>query len=320
MSKQDILHYSRQDQIGLIHPWFEAKLDQLVDTGVYPDLNVIEDAGAKLERNLRDYSDQYQINTAVIGLSGGVDSALTAAMFKSAGYNVKAYILPIEQNPEETERAIETAEYLNLDYELLDLTATFKKLLRDFKEFDADIDKKPNAIRRANLKVRLRMMTLYNMASKYKGLVASTDNFSELAAGFWTLHGDVGDVAPIQSLCKSWEVPRLAASYGIPESTVKAKPTDGLGFSKGDEDQFGFSYLEFDIVLLDLCSSNKKFKNHKQILDYLNPDSEVEDKVNNILLRIRNSIYKRNNPLNLEHPLHNYRFTGLQSLDTALSK
>ena len=64
------------------------------------------------------------------------------------------------------------------------------------------------------------MATLYNMAASHGGLVAGTDNYSELTAGFWTLHGDVGDISPIQSLLKSWEVPYLAKSLGVPRSDL----------------------------------------------------------------------------------------------------
>jgi nicotinamide-nucleotide amidase len=149
-----------------------------------------------------------------------------------------------------------------------------------------------------------------------RGLVASTDNFSELAAGFWTLHGDVGDLAPIQSLIKSWEVPKLAEVYGVPTSTVFATPTDGLGFSNSDEDQFGFSYLEFDIVLLKLCQTS--VTGRKEMLEYLNvPDSDA-DKVNRILDRIKGSTFKRSNPYNLSHPLQTNRYSGLTNIDTGL--
>jgi nicotinamide-nucleotide amidase len=318
MSKEDILHYSRQEQMFPLDPWFESTLDFLIDRGIYPDLNTLQDMGSKLEQGLTDYKQKFNINTAIIGLSGGVDSALTAAMLKSANWNVKAFILPIEQNPDETKRGIEVAKLLGISYEQIDLTNSFKRLLKDFSQFDNDIDSKENRLRRANLKVRLRMMTLYNMASSYSGLVASTDNFSELAAGFWTLHGDVGDLGPIQSLCKSWEVPRLAASYGIPDSTVRALPTDGLGISKGDEDQFGFSYLEFDIVLLTLCHSGMLLRNKNEIKEFLDFPNHLEAKVNTILLRIKNSVFKRNNPYNLAHPLFPNRLQGLKDLDKSI--
>jgi len=149
------------------------------------------------------------------------------------------------------------------------------------------------------------------LANKNNGFVASTDNFSELSAGFWTLHGDVGDVAPIQSLTKSWEVPALAEYLGIPQSIVEAVPTDGLGIANGDEDQFGFSYLEFDIALFSLMRGGVE-------LDRLDDtDRKIVDAVTE---RVRGTTYKRFNPLNLDHPLYPDRFDDLSNLDIYLRR
>lgn len=317
MLKSDILYYSRQETLGGLDPWFESLLDNLIDKDIYPNVNTLQETGIKLEKELKDYSKQFNIDTVIIGLSGGVDSALTASLFKSAGWNVKPFLLPIRQNPQETQRAEQTAKALALDYSIIDLTKTYEKLIKDVKTFDDGIIDDP--IRSGNLRVRLRMMTLYNLASKYKGLVASTDNFSELAAGFWTLHGDVGDLAPIQSLCKSWEVPKLAEYYQVPENTVMATPTDGLGISAGDEDQFGFSYLELDLILLTLCSGIQPYT-LENIYNTLNVPGHLQLKVNTILKRIRNSVYKRNNPCNILHPYQKQRFSGLSNLDRCLIK
>lgn len=315
MLKSDILYYSRQDSLGNLDPYFEKLLDDLIDREIYPNVNVLQQTGTEIEKELQNYKKLHNLDTVVIGLSGGVDSALTAAIFKNAGWNVKPVLLPIHQNPVETERALQTAKTLGLESEVIDLTHTFDRLIRDVKAYDKNIEK--DRIRSGNIRVRLRMMTLYNLASKYRGLVASTDNFSELAAGFWTLHGDVGDLAPIQSLCKSWEVPKLAEYYGIPDNTVMAKPTDGLGISAGDEDQFGFSYLEFDLILLTLCSGLHPYT-LANITSQLAIPKHLEPKVNAILKRIKNSVYKRTNPCNIKHPYQTTRFSGLADLDNCL--
>lgn len=314
--KQEILRYSRQETMAPLSNWFDSQLDQLIDQGVYSDQNTLEETGKKLVSGLISYANKYKVYTAVIGMSGGVDSALTAALFKAAGWRVVGVTMPIHQKQEETDRGIEASKELGLDHTHIDLTSQYETLLSNVRSYDAKIDDAESAIRRGNLRVRSRMITLYNIASMERGLVASTDNFSELAAGFWTLHGDVGDVAPIQSLIKSWEVPKLAELYGVPASTVFAKPTDGLGISNGDEDQFGFSYLEFDIVLLKLCQSTKM--DRQEMLDYLEvPDSEL-DKVNRILDRIKFSTFKRTNPFNLMHPYQPTRYSGLTSIDSGL--
>lgn len=316
--KQEILRYSRQETIAPLSNWFESKLEELIDSNAYTDVNTLEDTGKKLVSGLIFYAKKYNIHSVALGMSGGVDSALTAALFKTAGWSVTGVTMPIHQKKEETDRGIEACKALRLDHMHIDLTNQYEALLASVRDYDLNIDEPKNAIRRGNLRVRSRMITLYNIASMNRGLVGSTDNFSELAAGFWTLHGDVGDLAPIQSLNKSWEVPKLAELYGVPESTVFATPTDGLGISNGDEDQFGFSYLEFDIVLMMLCSCATRLNNRNLIIEYLNvPDIELE-KVNRILDRIKGSAFKRQNPYNLDHPHQNFRYSGLKSIDSSL--
>jgi NAD+ synthetase len=185
---------------------------------------------------------------------------------------------------------------------VIDLTPAFDQLVEFYKNIDVDFNKelvdnnmKDQNIRKGNIRARLRMITLYNLASKLGGCVASTDNFSELAAGFWTLHGDVGDVSPIQALTKSWEVPAL-----------EAKPTDGLGIANGDEDQFGFSYLEFDLALFKIMRGGID-------LDSLTErDREI---VEAVISRVRSTTYKRSNPFNLDHPMDSSRYEDLDKLD-----
>ena len=315
--KQEILRYSRQENMQPLTNWFETALDELISQDVYMDVNAVEDTGRKLVSGLISYAKKYNIHTVVLGMSGGVDSALTAALFKAAGWHVIGVTMPIHQNPEETQRGIEACRALKLEHIHVDLTQQYEDLLASVRDYDLTIDKPDNAIRRGNLRVRSRMMTVYNIASMEKGLVGSTDNFSELAAGFWTLHGDVGDLAPIQSLLKSWEVPKLAEIYGVPASTVFAKPTDGLGISDGDEAQFGFSYLEFDIVLMKLCQLTTD-TNRKEFLTSLAVSESDLPKVNRILDRIKGSTFKRSNPYNLEHPLQDNRYGGLQAVDLGL--
>ena len=315
--KQEILRYSRQENMQPLSNWFETALDELIAQDVYMDVNAVEDTGRKLVSGLISYAKKYNIHTVVLGMSGGVDSALTAALFKAAGWHVIGVTMPIYQNPEETQRGIEACKVLNLSHMHVDLTQQYEDLLASVRDYDLTIDKPDNAIRRGNLRVRSRMMTVYNIASMEKGLVVSTDNFSELAAGFWTLHGDVGDLAPIQSLLKSWEVPKLAEIYGVPASTVFAKPTDGLGISDGDEAQFGFSYLEFDIVLMKLCQLTTDMNRNDFLASLEVPDTDLL-KINRILDRIKGSTFKRSNPYNLEHPLQDNRYAGLRSVDLGL--
>ena len=312
MNKDKILEYNRQPELS---DWFDTQLDILIQKGVYHDN--ISGLGDVLVDKLADYRKTWGLENIFLGMSGGIDSALTAALFKNAGWNVTGLTLPIHQNTEETERGIEACESLGINHLQVDLTQAFESYLQHAtEEADAELhtrdfyEDKNARVRGGNIRARLRMITLYNQASLHKGIVGSTDNFSELAAGFWTLHGDVGDVAPIQSLTKSWEVPALADELGVPESIISAVPTDGLGVANGDEDQFGFSYLEFDIAMFSLF-------NDFDIADLEDKDMSI---INNVKQRIGSTVYKRFNPLNLEHPLDQNRYTDLEQLDINLRR
>jgi len=290
--------------------WFHNQLNSHIAFGLYPnDIGPIADS---LISQLSSYRTAHNKDTVAVGISGGIDSAVTAALFKEAGYRVIGTLMPIFQNPEETQRGQELCESLGIESEVRDLTPAFNAVFDIFSGFDQTLARPGTdaMFRGGNLRARLRMMTLYDIAGANSGFVASTDNFSELAAGFWTLHGDVGDVSPIQSLTKSWEVPRLAQHLNIPDSIVEAVPTDGLGISESDEHQFGFSYLEFDIGLFTLI--------RQEFLDI----SELENKdlaiMQEIRKRISGTMFKRNNPCNLDHPIHRTRYLDLEKLDIQL--
>lgn len=317
-SKENIYRYSRQSNIGDLSPWFERRLESLIAHNFYPTESQLLEIKLDIVSRLREYSVTNNINSVAIGISGGVDSALTAALFKQAGWNVLGVIMPIHQKSEETQRGIETCEKLGIEYVIRDLTVLHDLMMPSFKTWDPDA----TPIRLGNLRVRLRMMTVYNEASRIGGCVGSTDNFSELAAGFWTLHGDVGDVAPIQSLSKSWEVPKLAEMMGVPQSVVEAVPTDGLGISTSDEEQFGFSYLELDIVVMSMCHAfiKKDVGGIHTALSSLGMPEEDKEKVKLILDRVKNSAFKRKNPYNFSHPTQpKLRFDGLEMLDYYLT-
>jgi PncC family amidohydrolase len=164
-------------------------------------------------------------------------------------------------------------------------------------------------------------VTLYDQAHRWGGVVASTDNFSELGAGFWTLHGDVGDLAPVQALLKSWEVPWMAREYGVPERTWRALPTDGLGIGAGDEAQIGATYLEWDIVVFAVIEALRA--NPDLTADDLPEVLEVgEDPVaaravDAVSGRMRRTWFKRVNPIVLEHP-QDERLAIMETIDDRL--
>ena len=298
-----------------ISEWYINKLAYLIDRGIYPKRATLGNIVEKIVAGLKDYRIQHGIENIVVGQSGGVDSALTAALFKQAGWITHGVTMPIHQKDEETNRGIENIDALRLERHHFDLTEQFDSMQDFLGEFGNTYKGQQ---RQGNIRARLRMITLYNLAHKLNGCVASTDNFSELAAGFWTLHGDVGDVAPIQSLSKSWEVPALADMLGVPENTITALPTDGLGISNSDADQLGMNYLEFDILLFELLSLPEMYED--DLRKYINSieDEEIRDKAWLVANRVKGTAYKRANPFNLVHPVFSDRFAILDKLDRSL--
>jgi nicotinamide-nucleotide amidase len=322
---ETILDLSRQNMIGQISPWFTRALERQVESGVFLPPERLDAVGEALIAGLDAYRREAGLGTAVLGMSGGVDSALTAVLFKRAGWRVVGLTLPIEQNPEETARGIDACEALGLEHRNVDLTALYHVGLAALADADPDLGESDAArLRRGNVRARLRMITLYNAAASLGGLVASTDNYSELAAGFWTLHGDVGDVSPIQSLLKSWEVPYLARTLGVPEATWKATPTDGLATGGTDEQQIGATYLEWDIMVATIQAAlgrDAAAASLDALPDRLDPPIEGDQKAlevyANVTGRMRRNWFKRINPLQFEHPFAD-RLKDLARMDAAL--
>lgn len=185
-----------------------------------------------------------KVEALVLGVSGGVDSALVAYLasevVKRVGRKVQLIgrVLPIITNEEdEIARACAVGKAFCDEYELVDLSETYGALAKVILGSTPDEPDHMFKVRAGNLKARTRMTYLYDLAQKHRGMVLSTDNFTELQLGFWTLHGDVGDFGLIQELWKT-EVYGVAESVGGPLTPcVEAKPTDGLGVSNSDIDQ-----------------------------------------------------------------------------------
>ena len=304
-TQQEVFHLNRNPELS---DWFTNRLEYLIGVGLYH--NQTSKLAERLISELANYRSHWGIDSVSIGISGGIDSAVTANLFKEAGWQVLPVIMSIDQDPSEVDRGKEVCEHLGVTYIERDLTDMYTYNINNMAEYHDGItaDTYRSSIRRGNIRARLRMQTLYDFASQIGGCVASTDNFSELAAGFWTLHGDVGDIAPIQSCIKSWEVPKLAQHLGVPLSVIEAKPTDGLGISDGDEAQLGVSYLEFDIGLFTLMRDGDRSEA---------TDSDIE-KIKMISDRIKYSGYKRCNPYNLIHPADSLRYQALEMLDNSL--
>ena len=253
-----------------------------------------------INKAIHDYLTTYpNIQSLVIGISGGIDSALMTAIAhyttRNTDVELKARTITIDSNcPDEISRSKSIGEVFANDYRCVDLSDGLSPLrntlMEDIENENADTAFK---IRLGNIKARMRMMYLYDLAHKSKGMVLSTDNYTEYLLGFWTLHGDVGDFGALQNLWKT-EV------YGIAEylkeqlpqrqasalgACIDALPTDGLGITSSDMEQIGgSSYFEVDKILQDIIAGN---------------ENENDTTTQKIKQRHLGSAFKRMNPYNI---------------------
>ena len=277
---------------------------------------------------MRDYIVDNHLRSLVLGISGGIDSALVAAIVKPVCDELRIPLIgrsiTIQSNSDdERKRAQLIGEMFCTTFYEINLTAHF-----DMLDFDNDgwhdanqTDKK---IRMGNIKARMRMMYLYNLASKFNGLVLSTDNLTEFLLGFWTLHGDVGDYGLIQDLWKTevYDMSEWIAGNECDEaqeyalmSCVHADATDGLGISNTDLDQImpdwklrhtntRSGYNEVDRILLTIIQQEDVGLNitldesAEYITDSVTTTDLPEDSP--IYKRVISTIFKRTNPLNIK--------------------
>lgn len=196
---------------------------------------------------LSDYADQSKTSGFVIGISGGIDSAVTSTLCAKTGKPVICLNMPIHQHKAEYDRGQEHIHWLkqnfkNVSAHEVELTETFKTISA---ALPSDIQ---DWLTMANTRSRLRMTTLYAFACHHKMLVAGTGNkVEDFGIGFFTKYGDGGvDLSPIADLMKS-EVYALAKELGVAPSIQVAPPTDGLfADSRSDEDQIGATYDELE--------------------------------------------------------------------------
>lgn len=248
-----------------------------------------------IRRDLEQYLLKHNLRALVIGVSGGIDSAVTAALAKEVcdrlGLPLIGRSLTVETNSRtERERAEAVGKAYCWDFRETDLTALYETVRDTIEEGSSGtVD---NRVRRGNIKARLRMIYLYNLAQEYRGMVLSTDNRTEYLLGFWTLHGDVGDYTPLYGLWKT-EVYALARVLAATEQDMHKRealqacidglPTDGLGISVSDVEQLGArDYEEVDDTLADYVKGESLEGNPTVIGKHLASE------------------YKRNNPYVVE--------------------
>ena len=199
---------------------------------------------------LKDYCERNHQKGFVVGVSGGIDSALTSTLCARTGLPTLCLEMPIHQASNQVSRALEhiawlQASYPNVGMERVELTPVFDQLVDTLPRHE---QQEVMDLALANARARLRMTTLYYFAGLHGYLVAGTGNkVEDFGVGFFTKYGDGGvDLSPIADLTKT-EVYAVARELGVVESLMVAKPTDGLwGDDRSDEDQIGASYPELE--------------------------------------------------------------------------
>lgn len=194
-------------------------------------------------------ADQAGARGAVLGLSGGVDSAVTAALcIRAFGDRVLGLILPCESNRSDEEDARAVAVCLGLATATVSLDAVYKAL--------NDALQTAPGLARLNVKPRLRMAALYYYANALNYMVAGTGNRTELMVGYFTKFGDGGvDLLPIGGLYKQ-QVRKLARELGVPSRIIDKPPSAGLWDGQTDERELGISYAVLDAALEALASGH----------------------------------------------------------------
>ena len=204
--------------------------------------------GDKIAGWIREYAESNGISTLVVGVSGGVDSAVTSTLCAMTGIKTIALNLPINQDLDQFDLSNAHISWLEDNWEnaegrLIDLSATFRVLADDsLSEFSV------TDMALANTKARLRMTTLYAISASNNGIVVGTGNkVEDFGVGFYTKYGDGGvDISPIADLMKS-EVYQLGHELGVLKDILVSSPTDGLWEDgRTDEDQIGATYEELE--------------------------------------------------------------------------
>ena len=209
-----------------------------------------EELKERIVKWIKDYADENKIQSLVVGVSGGIDSAVVSTLCAETGLPTFPLGMPIHQDSDQESLSdIHLAwlekKYKNVKTLKFNLTKVFEKFKEALQEYSHD------DLSLANSRSRIRMITLYQIAGKYNGMVVGTGNkVEDYGVGFYTKYGDGGvDIAPIADLYKT-QVWGLGEYMGVPQEIVDAEPTDGLWDDKRtDESQLGASYSDLEWVM-----------------------------------------------------------------------
>ena len=216
---------------------------------------------------IKDYAEKHNIESLVVGVSGGIDSAVVSTLCASTGIQTYVLSMPIRQKQEQHDLSVDHCiklieRFPNVHWETIDLTETFESFERLFPE--------NNKLALANSRSRLRMTTLYQVAQEKGGIVVGTGNkVEDFGVGFYTKYGDGGvDISPIAD-CLKTEVWDMGRELGVNQAIIDAAPTDGLwDDARNDEDQLGMTYPELEEAMA-YAESNTRPEDAKKLQNLL---------------------------------------------------
>jgi len=242
---------------------------------------------ANLEKYLINFLKEETYKTglkgAVLGLSGGIDSAVVAVLAKKAfGINLKVFLLPSKSSSDNSiTDALKLCEKFDISYETIEI----KDIVSGYQE-----NQNSNSLRIGNFSARIRMAILFDQSAKYNSLVIGTSNKSELLLGYGTWYGDLASaINPIGDLYKS-EIFEFAKFLGVNEEIISKPPSADLWEGQSDEEELGYSYKEIDRVFYELIEKRR------------NPEEVIKDDFDkDLVLMLDKKIYqnqfKRKMPL-----------------------
>ena len=254
-----------------------------------PELASPAEEATRIENFITKQQEDIGFKTGVVGISGGIDSSLTAVLTRKAlpDRELEFVFMPERTTPERDARDVKK---LNQEFDLGIKTKEIDDYFQVFsREFSGLSD-----LAGANIKARIRMTLLYAIANEQDGLVVGTGNRSEWLLGYFTKYGDgAADIAPLLHLFKT-EVKELARHIGLPESIIDKPPSAGLWEGQTDEEELGGSYEELDRVLYCKTELGLSREETSDKLEY------GEDFVDHVYALVNETEHKRKNPPCLE--------------------
>jgi len=240
-----------------------------------------------------NYSKLSKTKGFIIGISGGIDSAVTSTLAAATGLKIVCLEMPIHQNKNQVNRAKKHVKWLKENF--VNVSSIEFELTQVFEKFKSKLNNESNELALANTRARLRMTTLYYFAQHYNLLVLGTGNkVEDFGIGFFTKYGDGGvDLSPIADLLKS-EIQEIAKYLKINTDIINTPPTDGLWENnRTDEEQIGASYAELEWAMNFQGNLKSLSKRKKQVLEiYKSFNKKNQHKMNPIPICIIPKKYK----------------------------